>query len=155
MFNKGTTLVELIIVVALISILAVFSFFTLLQRKGQNDFDNAGQSMAAMLREARSRSVSQSSSTSWGVHFENSTTTTPFYALFPGSYATATIIGYYRLPTTVGYVTSSLASGASKEITFSQITGLASQSTSIAIYSLSNSANSSTINVASSGAVSY
>lgn len=153
--REGTTLVELLVVIGLIAAFALVALFNLFGRKGQTDLDNTAQSIAALLREAQSRSMVQASSTGWGVHFENSTSTAPFYSLFASSYGTSTALGYYRLPGAVAYVTSTLASGASLEITFAQLTGFASASASVGIYLANNPGSSSTITVASSGAVSY
>ncbi len=155
-FRKGTTLVELLIAVALIAVIGFFAFLNLFTARGQNDLQNTTRSIAALLREARSRSVSQTSSSAWGVHLENSTTSAPFYALFfSQNYGPTSTLGYYRLPPSVGYVTSSIAAGSSREITFSQLSGLASASTSVTIYLINTPGSSSTVTVASSGAVSY
>ena len=85
------------------------------------------------------------------------TATPAFYALFKGSYATGTgswVSIRCRLRSHTGHTT--LASGATLDITFAQISGLASVSTSIGFYMPNeNTAFSSTIYVASSGAVSY
>lgn len=153
--DSGTTIIELVLVIGMIAILATVFLVNLQGRKGKTELTTTTQQIAALLREAQSRSVAQSSGTSWGVHFENSTTTASFYALFNGTYSTSSRIGYYRLPATVNYSTSSLASGASKEVTFTQITGTASASTSITIFSVTDMSQSSTISVASSGAVGF
>ena len=154
--KNGTTLVELLVVIAIVGILATVTFLNLFGTRRQNELNSTSQAIVALLREARSRSTTQVSSTSWGVHFENSIATKPFYALFFSStYSPATTVGYYRLPPSVGYATSSILSGSFKKITFSQLNGLASVSTSVSIYLLTSPSNSSTINIASSGAVSY
>ena len=153
--TSGITIIELVLVIGLVAILGTIFLVNLQGRKSQTELTTTAQQMAALLREAQSRSVAQSSSTIWGVHFENSTSTTPFYALFAGTYSVSSHAGYYRLPSTVGYATSSIASGASKEITFTQITGTASASTSVSIFSVADINQSSTISVASSGAVSF
>jgi len=155
--RKGTTLVELMLVIAVIAALSFISFLSLLGRKGDTDLKNTTEQMASLLREARSRSVSQASSTSWGVHFDNAATSSPFFAIFYSvTYSTSTTIGYYKLPSTLVYATSTIPSGSYKEVTFSQISGLASASTSITIFlPRSVPLGSSTINVGSSGAVSF
>ncbi|OGZ01283.1 MAG: hypothetical protein A3B13_03265 [Candidatus Liptonbacteria bacterium RIFCSPLOWO2_01_FULL_45_15] len=155
--RTGTTLIELLIVISMIGVISVVALLNLLGRSAQTDLNNATEQIASLLREARSRSVSQASSTSWGVHFENSTTTAPFYALFYSqTYSTSTVLGYYRLPSGIVYATSSIASGSSIDATFAQLSGQASSSASIKIYvSGKGTSNSSTISVASSGAVSF
>lgn len=152
--NKGTTLTELLVVIAIIALIGVISLLNLFGRRGQVDLANTTQQIATLLREARVRSVSQSSSTSWGVHFGN--TAEPFYALFySNTYAPTTTIGYYRLPRTLAYDSSTISYGSSLEITFSQISGLASASTSLTLFSTKGNSSSTTIHVASSGAVSF
>lgn len=99
--------------------------------------------------------MAQEQGVSWGVHFANATNTAPFYAFMASStYSTATVVGYYRLPPSISYLTSTLASGAALDVTFSPITGAASASTSIGLFAVGQ-ALSSTIRISSSGATSY
>lgn len=155
--NKGTTLVELLIVIAIVAVISAVGLLNLLGRNAQTDLNNTTEQMASLLREARNRSVAQASSTSWGVRFSNPTTTTPFYALFfSQTYSSSTTLGYYRLPYDLAYSTATVPSGSSTDITFSQLSGQATASTSINIYATkSGISNSSTINIASSGAISF
>jgi type II secretory pathway pseudopilin PulG len=148
-------LFEVIIAVGLIAILGTVVVLNLFGRKNVSELDAAGKQVVAVLREARSRSVAQSDGAGWGVRLENSTATAPFYSLFRSSYSAANIVGYYRLPPAVIYATSSIPSGGAVEITFTQITGAASASTSVKLLLLNNPSVSSTIYVASSGAVRF
>jgi type II secretory pathway pseudopilin PulG len=132
-YKRGFTVFELLIVLGFIVILSIVIIPSLSERRSRIDLDNTAKKIVTLLREAQSRSMAQASSTSWGVHFENSATTTPFYALFATSYATGTRIGYYRLPPSIRYATSSVAEGGSLDIIFAQITGLPSTSTSITL----------------------
>ena len=97
--------------------------------------------------------MSQDSGASWGVHFENGPV--PFFAIFAAPYATSSLSGQYPLPAWVRYATSSVAAGYYAEIVFSQVSGLATGSSSIAIQLTQRPESSSTVSVASSGAVSY
>ncbi|MBI4084995.1 MAG: fibronectin type III domain-containing protein, partial [Candidatus Liptonbacteria bacterium] len=157
MNKRGFTIVEVTLVVVIVTIISSVGIVSLFNRRGETELAGAGQKITSLLHEARSRSVSQASSTSWGVHFENSTSTTPFYALFYSpTYSTSTTIGYYTLPQSLAYDSSTISVGSSTNITFSQLTGLASASTSIRIYLLKNGPfDSVTIGIASSGVVSY
>lgn len=152
--RRGFTLVELLVTAALIVVIGVVALVNLGGKRNDTNVVAAAQQVATLLRQAQSDSMAQEGDVSWGVHFANSTNTTPFYALFSGSYATGTIVGRYHLPATVAYRTSTLASGATLDIIFSQVSGAASASTSIGLY-MPNTAFSSTISVASTGAVSY
>lgn len=155
MNRRGTTLFEIIIAIGLIAAISAVIFLNLLKRKGAGELEAATRQIVALLREAQSRSVSQSDGAGWGVHFENSTSTAPFYAIFRSAYSSENLVGYYRLPSVVGYATSSINFGASKEIIFTQINGAANASTSIKLLLLNDPSVSSTIYVASSGAVRF
>ncbi len=152
---KGVSLIELLVSMAIVAVLAGLGTMILFGRRGQVELEGTAQQMSILLKEARSRSISQASSTSWGVHFENATNTAPFYALFAtGTYSTSTRINYNRLPQSVGYVSSSLPFGASTDIVFDQMTGSAT-TTNLRIYLIANPANSSTISVSLSGLVDW
>lgn len=154
--RAGFTLVELIVVIAVIAVLGIVSLVNLLGRRNTSDLTATAQRMAALLREAQSRSVAQYSSQSWGVHFENTSSPAPFYALFSGaSYSTSSQESRYPLSASVAYTTSTVPQNASVNILFSQISGAQTGSSSVGIYLLQSPSSSSTISVATSGAVSY
>jgi prepilin-type N-terminal cleavage/methylation domain-containing protein len=155
--KKGFTLVEILVVIALIVAVGAVVFANLGTRKVDTDLVTTDQQIGSLLRQAQVDAMEQESDASWGVYFSNATNTEPFYELFTGSYSTSTVVGYpYLLPTTVSFVTSTLASGATTSVTFSAIAGTASASTTIGLYMPDESAAfSSTISVASSGSVTY
>jgi prepilin-type N-terminal cleavage/methylation domain-containing protein len=155
MDRSGFTLIELLIVIAIIVILGVVTTLNLQGQKNSSDLTVTTQEIATLLRQAQSDSVSQEQAAAWGVYFSNATATAPFYALFENTYSTSTTQGYYRLPPTVGYVSSSLALGATTSITFAQVSGVASRSSAIGLYLTAQPTISSNIKIASSGAISY
>ncbi len=152
----GFTIVELLVVLALVAAIAVVAGINLFGNRNKTDLASATQDIVASLRQAQSNAMSQNQNTAWGVYFNNATNTTPFFALISSStYQTSTVAGQYPLPKSVLYDTATLASGASTTISFAQVTGFASASKTIRIYIGSQSSLSSTISIASSGAVSY
>lgn len=154
--KKGYTLAETLVVMAVTVILAVVVIGSFVNQRNRSQISSTAATIAGLLREAQSRSVSQSSSTSWGVRFENSTTTSPFFALFASQYSSSSQVGHYPLPAWVGYVTSSIGAGSVAEVGFAQISGAASGSSSIAIYLLQgNPTVSSTITISAAGSISY
>jgi prepilin-type N-terminal cleavage/methylation domain-containing protein len=155
--KKGFTLIELLVVIALLVIIGAVVIVNLGGRRVDTDLVATTQQITTTLRQAQSDSMAQEGGASWGVHFSNSTSARPSFALFSGtSYAAGTVVGQYLLPSTVAYRTSTLALGATLDIIFSQISGAASASTSIGLYMpKENTAFASTISVASTGAVSY
>ena len=152
--DTGFTLIELLIVIALIAIIGLVLFLMLGGRRNEGDLTSTALQIAATLREAQSRSVAEDQNAAWGVHFSNATATAPYYALFSSAYAQSTTAGYYRLPASVAFASSTLAVGSSVDILFSGLSGIASVSTSIGVVSISQPSLSSTVKVANSGAVS-
>lgn len=121
--KKGFSLIELLIVIALIMILILVIFSNFYKRKSTLDLDLTTKQIASILNEARSRAISQDKDSQWGVHFENSTSTQPFYALFYSNYSTSTIIKKYNLPNFIYYDTAYLPLGVSFNMIFKKISG--------------------------------
>lgn len=152
--KKGFTLIEVLLTVAIMAILAVIAVVSLNGKKNSNDLSSTASEVTALLREAQSRAVTQVQDASWGIHFSNATATAPFYALFYSSYGPTTTVDYYRLPSDVAYVSSTLPVGESLDVIFSQISGMASASTTIGFYNIAQSSLPSiSIAVALSGAI--
>lgn len=153
----GFTLIEMMIVVGIIVVIGAVIGISLVGRRATTELTSTTQEMVALLREAQSDSMAQSQGASWGVHFANTTNTTPFFALFKTSYSTSTTVGYYTLPATVQYATTSLAQGNTLDITFAQITGIPSATASITLYLISyqgqNQSTTGAISRVSSGKV--
>lgn len=154
--KKGFTLIELIVVLGILVVVSVVLFTNLATRKSEADLVATDQQVATLLRRAENDATEQEGDVPWGVYFSNSTTTSPFYALFTTSYSTSSVVSMYLLPATVSYQTSTLPLGASTSIIFSPISGSASVSTTIGFYMPKQSTGaSSTIYIASSGQITY
>jgi type II secretory pathway pseudopilin PulG len=153
--KNGFTLIELAVVMTIMILISIVGLASFVGRRNTSDLSDATKQIGAILREAQAHSTSDDGGVAWGVHLANTTNTPAFYALFKTSYSVANTVSYYRLPTTVGYVTSTLGSGSSTDIIFTQLSGIASASTTIGLRLLAQSSQSSSISVASSGAVSY
>jgi prepilin-type N-terminal cleavage/methylation domain-containing protein len=153
--RAGFSLIELLTVMGIIVILGGVVLVSLTRRRNTVELNTTTQKVASLLREAQSRSVNQASSSAWGVHFDNTVATQGFYALFSGTYSTSSRDTDYGLPTSLHLATSSVAVGSSAEVTFAQISGLATGSTTIGLYMVNTPVNSTTITISSSGAVSY
>jgi hypothetical protein len=129
-------------------------FVSLAGKRVNTDLTSTTQQIETLLRQAQTDSMTQKNDAVWGVHFSNSTSGRPFYALFSGSYATGTVAGQYFLPSAVAFQPAMLAPGATLDVTFSQVSGFASASTSIGLYMPNESASfSSLISVSSLGTV--
>lgn len=152
--RRGFTIVELLIVMGIIVLVGLGITVNLAGRKSTVELTLTTQRIAALLRQAQSRSMSQVSSTSWSIHLDNGST--PFYALYAGgTYSTGSQDSRFALPTTLRFATTSVAQGNTADVFFAQLSGGASGSTSITLYMLNNSNSSSTISIDPSGSVSY
>jgi type II secretory pathway pseudopilin PulG len=154
--KSGFTLIEVIVTLFIMIVISVISLPLLFGANRLSDLRNATREIVASLSEAQQQSADDSQATTWGVRLSNPTNTPAFFALFRGtSYASGTVTDYHRLPATVAYVTSTLALGSTTDIIFSVVSGAASQSTTVRLYSTAQKSYSSTITVASSGMVGY
>ena len=127
----GFSLLELVIVIAIIAILSSIGFVKLTDYFIRNNLEKDAQKIAFTLKNARDRSMSQDRGLQWGVHFENPATGKGFYELFAGaSYPGQTILRN-NLNTGVEFLNPSASS--TLDILFSKVTGLASASTTIVI----------------------
>jgi prepilin-type N-terminal cleavage/methylation domain-containing protein len=154
--SAGFTLVELLISIAIIVILGAVTFGSFLNAKNSGDLSNTAKQIAALVRQAQTQSVQDYRGAAWGVRFANGagSPSATFYAFFSGAYSTSTTTGYYRLPTTVAFTSSTLPASSSRDVIFSPISGFTT-STSIGLYLVGQPSMSSTILIATSGVVSY
>ena len=155
--SQAFTLIEILITIAIVVAIGVFISINLVGQHNQADLSATASQMAASARQAQVDASSQSKNAVWGIHFSNATNTTPFYAIFTGSsYASGTIQGSkHPLPSDVGYISGTLPSGSSADVTFSEIAGTASTSTDICIYSTSEPSLQEYVYFNSTGQVSY
>lgn len=152
--RRGFSLVELLVVVGIVVAIAGISILSLSGRSSETDLNNAVNQISVTLREAQSRSISQSEGTQWGVHFANtSAPTDPFYGMFSSSYSALSEKTHNRLPNGVAYSPNTLAVSSTKDVTFSQITGRPSQQLYLDLYLISEPQISLTVTVATSGEV--
>ena len=121
--KNGFTLIELLIVLSITIIVGAVMFANLGARKLNTDLIVTNQQIGSLLRQAQTDSMDQENDVAWGVHFSNTTSTPPFYALFQTSYSTSSVVGgLYRLPSTVAFTTSTIAQGATLDVIFSSVT---------------------------------
>jgi prepilin-type N-terminal cleavage/methylation domain-containing protein len=152
----GFTVVEVILVIGIIAIISTISLISLSGRRGTSQLDGTVRQIGSLIREAQSKSVSQVNGTTWGVVFDNTTTSEAFYGMFKGTaYTTTSSVSFYGLPANVVYATSTIPAGSRVSVYFSQVSGLPSASVAISLLLQSPSLPSSTISVNSLGAVSF
>ncbi len=153
--GEGFTAIEMVVSVGIIVVITVIVVSSLFSERRQVDLENTTRQIAASLREAQSRSAAGEGGVTWGVHFENTTNTQPFFALFKNVYGTSTRSSFHVLPRAIGFSTSTVALGSSTEAVFGKVSGFPAASFRVGIFLLSEPRKSSTINVATSGMVSH
>jgi len=153
--RRGFSMIEIVVVVAIMVVLGVVGILNLGTRKGTTNLQDAAKQIAAVLREAQSNSMTQSKGVAWGVRFSNVASPGPFFALFSSSYSASNTAGYYRMPDAVSYVAASLPVGSTTDVIFNQVSGTLAATRTISIYLPGQSTQSSTITVAPTGAISF
>ena len=154
MFNKKAfTLIEIILVVGITAALAGFLFVFSYGIKVQKDLDASINSVAAVVRDAQQKSITQEDMKKWGIHLEKSSI--QIYNIFKDSYLTTNVFASYSLPPTLEFDNSDWG-GISKEIVFTQVDGLpVSGQDVIIIRILDDSSTAKQITISSNGTISY
>jgi len=156
-FQKGFTLLELLIVVTITAILASVGISSYVNQQGAKLLDVTAQEIVGYLRYAQQKSIGQEGGNQWGIRFKNPVDEDDFYALSlyddtDNSYISAEETRYlssgieYESPTAGNFI----------DVSFSKLTGINVASTTQSITIKSNVTNStSTISVSGQGLISY
>lgn len=142
--NAAFTLLEVLLVVALITVIAGISIPAYQSFQNRNDLDIAASAFAQSLRRAQTLSQAVDDDTSWGVFAQNGSIT-----IFKGA-------GYATRDTAfdeVFDISPSLALSGTSEYIFSKFTGEPSSAGSLVVTSINNETRTITTNT--KGMVSY
>ncbi len=141
--KNGFTIIELIIVLAIIALLAAVANFSFSQLSGSQSVDKASLSVYSILTKAHSSAVSGIDASDFGVRiFKNKVTS------FEGTYGNSN--ADYVLSNLVAIATSS---GIGTDIIFNNLYGNTTASGTISIYLIANPKTSSTIQIFTTGAI--
>lgn len=152
--KKGFTLFEVILVLAILAIMSTISFLYLGGYKLSADLEESAGQLSSKLREAQNKSMIGENNSSWGIHFDNITSTDPFIELFYGSSYPGTIVEKtYLAQLSPSIRFQAPSSGTSLNIVFSKITGKPASQQSAVIYSNSAPGTTKTITVETSGRI--
>lgn len=151
--RKGFTLVEVLLVVVITAILATITLAFSYGIKSRKDLDLAVNSVAAVVRDAQQKSITQEDMKRWGVHLERNTIS--IYDLFKDVYVTANISAAYRLPSGVEFDNTGWG-GAVKDVVFTQVDGLPSNGANAIIIRLTDDTTiNRQITISTNGTVAY
>jgi len=117
----GFTLVELLIVIGITAALSVVGVGFYANQQKVKILENTAQEIASYLKYTQQKSVSQEQGLQWGIHFDNPSSGSDFYALYTGTTYSSPIETKY-LPAGIEFQTPS--SGNSVNTSFSKLTGL-------------------------------
>ena len=148
--SAGFTLAELLLVMGIIGILSTTIILNGLGYRNRQLLDGAAQQMAASIRDAQNRAITQQDGLAWGIYFNNVSTTDSYTVFSGGSYATSAnrFVTSFDSPLTFTVP----APGTTTSIVFAQISGLPSTSTSVTI---TNGITSTTITISANGQVQF
>ncbi len=134
MNQRGFSLIELVAVVGIAMVLGTVAFIYVGGRQGTSELDASVSQIVASLRQAQQNALASASSTPWGVHFDNTTSTTAYFALYASStWSPAAEVSRASLSSRISYDTSSLDVGQTRDVLFEQGTGRVATTTSIVV----------------------
>jgi len=154
--KNGFTIFEIIIAVAILSVLSLVTISNFYFWNKKKDVDNNIQEFANILRLAQNRTISSENSSQYGVYI-NTAVNPNSYILFSGvNYASRIISAdqVYLLTKSVEFFGINLSGGGS-EIVFDKLTGASAKSGDISIRSKSDTSQIKTIYITNSGTINF
>ncbi|NTW22633.1 prepilin-type N-terminal cleavage/methylation domain-containing protein [Candidatus Falkowbacteria bacterium] len=149
--QKGFTLLELLLAIAVLLLLTVASKELYSGYIRNNDLDSTAKTLASDLAGARNKAMAGGGDNNWGAHLVNQAAAPDYYEIFssPADYAHAStsIKQTVYFPKTVDF--GDPLSGASKDIIFARLVGTTTATSTI----VSSLTSSMTISVNLNGLV--
>lgn len=150
----GVTIIELIVVIAILVILATISVSTLQFFQRESGLNNNTEEVISTLRLAQSKALASEGASQYGVYFDD--TTSPHqYILFKGIDFTSRDSSFdeiQKLPEVVEFSNINLDGG--NEVVFNRVSGITDQSGNISLRLRTDSSKTRIIYIESSGQVS-
>jgi len=161
--QKGFTIVEIAIVLAITSILLVSTSIFLVNLRSHQTLDGDARQLVAVLKSAQQQSVGQESDAHWGVFVEQPSGDHGTYTLYTvddtmlAHYDPATMPGVTAQRVTLrnGVVFTDPTNDGSTNIYFSRGTGLPNTSTTISLATTRAPIMTLTIYISSNGRIEY
>ncbi|MFA5392117.1 MAG: type II secretion system protein [Candidatus Paceibacterota bacterium] len=119
--KKGFTMIELLIVIGITAVLSVVSVGFYANQQKAKLLESTAQEIASYLKYTQQKSVSQEQGLQWGIHFDNPTSGSDFYALYTGTTYSSAVETKY-LPAGITFQTPT--PGSSTDASYEKLTGL-------------------------------
>ena len=148
-FTTGFSVIEVLVVVAIISIVAAISYTTFIQAKSSQSLEKDASRVVAAFDRARSLTLSSSQDRQYGVHIESDRVT-----IFPGStYSTNDPDNQTEILGPLTSITQYSLSGGGSEVIFDRLTGKTSKPGTITVSLNQDTSRFYTITVLGTGLV--
>jgi len=152
--QKGFTLLELLISIAIISTVSIIGFVSLTTHREKLAVDLETEKIVAYLRSARDKAIAGEDNSSWGLRFINNSSGDDIYYLFKGlSFSSSSIVETKYLSKKTQLLVPPV--GSTTDIIFIKSTGYPNASTTISIQSRTRPEYSGTIIINSLGQINY
>jgi prepilin-type N-terminal cleavage/methylation domain-containing protein len=149
-YKKGITLMELIIVIAIIGILSTLVFSSLSETKNNQILKSTVEDVVSVIDKARSQTLASLNLTTYGVHFESNK-----IVLFSGTtYNTDNASNEVIDISSPANISNISFAGGATEFYFNRLSGVPSKTGNITISISSNANLVKTITISSTGGVS-
>lgn len=119
--KSAFTLIELLIVVAIISVISVGGFTVVSRYRDSQNLKLTSNELIASIRETQKRSVTQRDGKQWGIRFTNSASIRKFEIWGGSSYASGTVDQSYQLKRNIQFTNPYTSS--TYDLIFTVITG--------------------------------